>query len=114
MLLDCSYAGGNKSGDPAAARTLTAQGVAIISSCREEETSFEWPEKEHGLFSYWLIQGLRGQADTDRNHAVTFEELYMFAYKNVQETAVATWGQSQSPTRDMKDVAGDIIVARLP
>lgn len=113
MLLDCSYAGGNKIADPATARTITTQGVAIVSSCRGEETSFEWPEKEHGLFSYWVIEGIRGQADADRNLAVTFEELYMFAYKNVQETAVATWGTSQSPTRDMNDVAGDIIVARL-
>lgn len=51
------------------------EGVGFISASRATERSYEDEELSHGVFTYWLIDGLRGNADENQDEKVTFEEL---------------------------------------
>ena len=47
-------------------RLTRAKGRAIITASRPTEVSIELPELGHGIFTYYLVQGLKG-ADLNRD-----------------------------------------------
>lgn len=68
-------------------------GTALIMSSKSEETSLESSGLRQGVFSHFLIRGLKGEADKDGNHVVTVDELYNYIYENVRDYT----GNRQSP-----------------
>lgn len=58
-------------------------GIMLLMSSRDNETSIELPELKQGLFSYYLIQGLDGKSDPNRDHIVDARELFNYLSKNV-------------------------------
>ena len=52
-------------------RLTRAKGRAIITASRPSEVSLELPELQHGPFSYYLVEGLRGAADLNRDGIAT-------------------------------------------
>ena len=48
-------------------RLTRAKGRAIITASRPAEVSIELPELGHGIFTYFLTEGLRGAADLNRD-----------------------------------------------
>lgn len=70
-------------------------GLAMFLSAQSTEFSQEserWGGG-HGVFTYYLLQGLRGQADRNRDNLITITELFEFVSRQVNE---ATEGK-QSP-----------------
>jgi len=53
-------------------------------SSKREEYSLEDQGMRSGIFSHYLIRGLKGDADVDGDKVVTMRELYDFVYKNVR------------------------------
>ena len=51
---------------------------------------------ENGLFSYWLMRGISGEADSNNNNEITNNELHDFILNRVSKTAIAK-GQKQNP-----------------
>ena len=74
-------------------------GTAFLLSSKSEEYSLESQGLRQGIFSHYLIQGLKGKADTDGDKLVNLDELYKYVYANVREYS----GNLQSPI-----LAGDI------
>lgn len=70
-----------------------AQGTAIIMSSKSEETSLESSGLRQGVFSHFLIRGLKGEADYNGDKLVSIQELYDYIYVNVR----AYTGMRQSP-----------------
>lgn len=68
-------------------------GTALIMSSKSEETSLESSGLRQGVFSHYLIRGLKGEADRDNDGYVSVQELYHFVYTNVR----AYTGNLQSP-----------------
>ncbi|MFT5746157.1 MAG: hypothetical protein ACI9XO_002362 [Paraglaciecola sp.] len=68
-------------------------GTALIMSSKSNETSLESSGLRQGVFSHFLIRGLKGEADLDGNKVVTIQELFAFIDKNVQSYT----GNRQSP-----------------
>lgn len=62
----------------------TQESTAFLLSSKEEEFSKESSGLRQGVFSYYLIQGLQGFADSDQNNMVTIEELYNYIRSNVR------------------------------
>lgn len=60
-------------------------GTALIMSSKAEETSLESNNLRQGVFSHFLLRGLKGEADTDQNGLVDVQELYEFVGDNVRE-----------------------------
>lgn len=63
----------------------TKGGLAFFTSSQGEEISLEDGGLRQGIFTHYLIRGLNGEADKDRNKIVTIEEIASFVRKNVQE-----------------------------
>jgi hypothetical protein len=74
-------------------------GTAFLLSSKSEEYSLESQGLRQGIFSYYLIQGLKGLADADADKIVTLDELYTYVYTQVRKYS----GNLQSPI-----LAGDI------
>lgn len=68
-------------------------GTALIMSSKADETSLESSGLRQGVFSHFLIRGLKGEADKNKDKIVSVEEIYNYIYENVR----AYTGNRQSP-----------------
>jgi len=59
------------------------------------EVSVEKDDLRHGVFTYFLLDGLEGKADTDRDGLITVDEAYDYVSKNVPKAT----GQEQHPVK---------------
>lgn len=110
VLLDCCHAGRTRGKgmnplkmqywQPLTAGSGQAGNVVTMASCTAEQTSLVWAEQQQSLFSYWLVNGLKGFADFDGDTHVDFSELYNFVSKHVPSTAERLSHQ-QEPVREV-------------
>ena len=73
-------------------RLARSKGRAIITASRPNELSLEVPELGHGLFTYYLLQGLRGAGDLNRDGMVSLQELYEYVEQQVTQKSRALGG----------------------
>jgi len=74
---------------------LRSETMAVFSAAAGEQVASSWPQRQHGLFTYWLLRGLRGDADESGDGAVSVGELGRFIHDNVSRTA-ATLDREQT------------------
>jgi hypothetical protein len=76
--------------------TAVGEGVAVISASDANQFSKESQEwgGGHGVFTYFLLQGLRGEADYNKDSHVTLGELIPYLSEQVRRATK----NSQSPT----------------
>jgi hypothetical protein len=92
-------------------RLARSRGRAIVTAARSNEVSIELPELGHGLFTYYLLQGLRGAGDLDRDGIVSLQELYQYLDQEVSRKSRSSGG-NQHPV--MKgEVEGFLPLVRL-
>ena len=109
VLLDACYSGGAGGRTFTAKRTratnlddlflerLTrAKGRAIVSAARPNEVSLELADLGHGLFTHYVLEGLKGSADSNKDALVTVQELYEYVEREVAQRSRAV-GASQHP-----------------
>ena len=85
---------------------LKASGWATISSCSSGELSYEDPEFEQGVFSYYLCEGLSGGA-LGESGDVTIYSLVTYI-----KTSLSNWSDRQTLTQTPNfsaDLSGDLI-----
>ncbi len=68
-------------------------GTALLMSSKGEELSLEDNGLRQGVFSHYLLKGMKGGADANRDAIVTIQELYEFVYQKVRSYT----GNQQSP-----------------
>lgn len=84
------------------ARNLTIAGHPDASAsvtyfaCGVGQRSYEWNERGHGFFSYFLVEGLRGKA-ADANGRITLHDLQVYLEHEVSRTAERVLGVKQVP-----------------
>ncbi len=75
-------------------------------------------QHRHGLFTYYLLKGLRGEADTNRNGTITFGELAGYVRQKVAWAAKTQFNQEQRPllfpSLNPNDTATSLVLAVLP
>ncbi|HTL89894.1 MAG TPA: caspase family protein [Leptolyngbya sp.] len=60
-------------------------GIALLTSAEANEVSFEDARWDgHGVFTYYLLQGMQGAADVNQNGFVTIGELFEYVRDNVK------------------------------
>ncbi len=59
-------------------------GTAFLLSSKTEEYSLESRGLRQGIFSHFLIKGLKGQADSNKDRIVSLGELYRYVYAHVR------------------------------
>jgi uncharacterized caspase-like protein len=77
-------------------RLIRAKGRAIITAARPNEVSIELGDLGHGLFTYYLVQGLQGAADLNRDGIVSLQELYEYVEQQVAQRS-RSLGANQHP-----------------
>jgi hypothetical protein len=81
------------------------KGIFAIASAREGQNSYGMEDlttgqsggRGHSIFSYWLIQALKGHADADLNGEVDIDEVFRFVEPRVRATAGE---ERQTPVRN--------------
>ncbi len=71
---------------------LAGEGRLVVTACDVNEVSLEMPELGHGLFTHYLIEGLKGNADKDQDGLVTIHELYEYVHAKVSHHARSLGG----------------------
>jgi len=106
VLLDCCYSGaagsaGNglvrtlsRAGEDVSSRiksgfldslALSGRGRAVITGCDAAERTWEYEDLGHGIFTYYLVKGLQGQAADPVSGKVGVRSLYDFVYRNIHD-----------------------------
>ena len=70
--------------------------VTVLSAATAGQISGPIKDKEHGLFTYYLLKGLGGTADANKDKKLTMAELTNYVSSKVKEDA-AIKGREQTP-----------------
>ena len=98
MFFDTCYSGATRSDEfLVAAKPIFIEveeqeipnNFTVFSASAGRETAKVLPEAEHGLFSYFLMKGLEGEADSNNDQQIT-NGLIAFINKNVSRQANQT------------------------
>jgi WD40 repeat protein/uncharacterized caspase-like protein len=63
-------------------KAVQNKGLYALLSCDQGQRSWEFPELGHGLFTYYLIQGLQGAA-ADKAGVISADGLYRYLYEQI-------------------------------
>jgi uncharacterized caspase-like protein len=125
VLLDTCYSGAAGGRTFASARTRAGtvddlflerlartKGRAIITASRPNEVSLEMAELGHGLFTYYLLQGLQGHGDLNRDRIVSLQELYEYVEQEVTQRSRALGGNQHPVLKG--ELEGVLPLAKVP
>ena len=93
MFLDTCYSGGTRTNEVllADARPITIvpdksalpSNVTILAAASGAQLSSTYETVQQGLFSYWLMKGLEGEADANKDKKITTGELHEYVARQV-------------------------------
>mgnify|MGYP001821777967 CR=1 FL=1 len=89
-------------------RISRGKGRVIISSCSANEISKEDDNLKHGVFSYYMLEGLKGRADQDGDGIITVSELFSYISRKVPEASA----QDQHPVKK-GETEGELVIGRV-
>jgi len=120
LLTDACHSGaitpsGTPEGDRAAvSRSLLDLNKSLFSltASRDRERSYESADwgGGHGIFTYYVVKGMEGAADTSGDGIVTADELAEYVHRNVREATNA----NQNPTSERGSFDPDMLLAYSP
>jgi uncharacterized caspase-like protein len=84
IALDACYSGQGRSASPTGGKGVhwveddkTPTEAVMISASKWDQTAWDYPEKSHGLFTYFLLKGMRGkEVDANGDGYVDTDELF--------------------------------------
>ena len=107
LITDSCYSGVSRTGKSllASARPIAIYSeseplpgnTTVMSSSSGSQVSVSSPDIGHGLFSYFVMKGLEGDADQNGDHRITAQELYAYVSDRVSKEAIRR-GAQQTPT----------------
>ncbi len=83
-----------------------------LTASRDREVSFEGPSwgGGHGVFTYYVVKGMEGEADENGNGIVTADELAEYVHRNVRQAS----GARQNPTSDRGSFDPEMPLSYIP
>ncbi len=122
LILDACHSGSKRGApDVVAVEKLKPEmlpmgsGIIELYSCQGDQVSYEDENLGHGVFSYFLTQGLKGEADAqlegNRDGLISSAELYAYAHALTGAHVARTFAAQQQPVQ-RGEVSGGVIVAR--
>ena len=106
IFMDACYSGQARSGEtlvasarPISLRTenrLFPDGFAVITASQHDQISSSSPDLQHGIFSYYLMRGMEGEADANKDGKITLGEMQVYLSENVGRQA-AMMSRKQEP-----------------
>jgi uncharacterized caspase-like protein len=107
IVIDSCYSGQGRSITSPGARGAfwveadnTPTQAVMISSSKADQSSWDYPAKNHGLFTYFMLKGMRGKdADINGDGYVDVEELYSYLQEHVPIAAQQIRNMPQNPVK---------------
>jgi hypothetical protein len=119
VILDACYSGQTKAGQTlvASARPLALKAqnsffppnFTVISASQSDQISSSSPDLQHGIFSYYLMKGMEGDADMNKDGKITLGEMRDYLVEQVGRQA-AMMSRKQEP--QLIGDAGRVLVGR--
>jgi len=107
VVLDSCFSGNSNDGfllqniSPALVKVnvpvATDESTTVISSSAKDEVSSWYPDQNHGLFTYFFLKALRGDADLDKDKTITMSEMKQYLGENVTYMARRLNNKNQHP-----------------
>jgi len=124
MLLDTCYSGtaggrtfarqqirsGNLS-DQFLERLTRSRGRVVITASGPNEVALESTDLAHGIFTYYLLEGLAGKADRNGDGIVTVSELYEYVEDKVDRKSREAGGRQRPLMKG--EIEGTLPLSRL-
>jgi uncharacterized caspase-like protein len=76
---------------------IPVNGLFQLFSCGEGETAAESTKKQHGIYSYFMIEGLKGAANSNGDSYLTLSELQQYVKENTYIHAKGVLNHEQTP-----------------
>jgi hypothetical protein len=100
VFLDACFSGGGRDAGLLAARSvkikpksnLIAGNIIVFTSSSSDESSMAWKEKQHGMFTYFLLKKAQ-----ETKGSFTFSELDNYLKENVKLESIRTNSKNQNP-----------------
>jgi hypothetical protein len=99
VFLDTCYSGSTRGSEMLiAARPIllkakesaVPEGFTVFTAAAGDETAKPLEEAKHGMFSYFLMKGMEGDADTNGDKQITAGELHAYVKSNVVQQSSGT------------------------
>jgi len=97
IFMDACYSGQARSGEtlvasarPISLRTenrLFPDAFTVITASQHDQISSSSPDLQHGIFSYYLMRGMEGDADANKDGKITLGEMQAYLSENVGRQA---------------------------
>ena len=113
VFLDTCYSGTTRGPDmliasrPIAIRaneSAIPEGFTVITAAAGDQTAKPLEEAKHGMFSYFLMKGMEGEADGNSDNQITAGELHAYVQQNVIQQS------SGSQTPELQGDADRVLV----
>lgn len=76
---------------------LASGKLAILAAATGTQISSDYDKEQHGLFTYYVLKGLRGEADSDKSGTVEVDELFQYVRTGVISIASEELNRDQTP-----------------
>jgi hypothetical protein len=91
-----------------------ARGHAYLTASSADEAAQESDRVGAAFFTHYLVSGLRGAADANRDQRVTLMEAYQFAYNETLHRTQTSQAGAQHPNYDIQLAgSGDLVITDL-
>ena len=113
VFLDTCYSGTTRGTDvliasrPIALKALKQslpENFTVLTAAAGDQTAKPLEEAKHGMFSYFLMKGMEGDADTNQDNQITAGELHQYVQSNVVQQS------SGSQTPELQGDADRVLV----
>ena len=85
-----------------------AKGYALLSASTDQQKAYEWEGAKHGVFSYYVLSGLSGEADLHDKNYVTVGDLSGHILNELQKWCAKN-GVNQAP-QSLTEGLGDFVL----
>jgi hypothetical protein len=114
LMLDACHTGiemGRDIADPEFIHNVyeQAEGFALLAASTAQQKAFELGNVKHGVFSYFVLEGLSGAADRQSKQFVTVDDLRTHVLHGIRDWSKSEGGLVQEPT-DKREGIGDFIL----
>jgi TonB family protein len=119
MFIDACYSGQSRVGDVlvANAKPVSLKSDAnsyppnftVITASANDQISSSSPELKHGIFSFYLMKGMEGEADANRDGKITVGEMQDYLSDKVSRQAMTL---NRKQTTQLVGDAGQVLVGK--
>ena len=113
VFLDTCYSGITRSAETLLANrpiiitpkeSAIPNGFTVMTAAAGDQTAKPLEEAKHGMFSYFLMKGMEGDADANQDNQITAGELHAYVQQNVIQQS------SGSQTPELQGDADRVLV----